>query len=99
MSLFGGDPLWFFRPTPQDRSGAEKYAYHPTREYLLYQNVASPWLAHIQKNMAPMRFIALFEGPQIMVYPAVLQSGYGGLAVGQVQLQPLQNSQASSGGL
>lgn len=91
--------LWGFRKTKQDHSGAEKFAYKDFRQRLLYQNIASPWGAPIVKNLAPMQFIKVFQGPNIMVNPAVLTSGYGGLVAGQVMLQPLQDQSASSGGL
>lgn len=91
--------LWWFKKTKQDHSGAEKFAYVDKRQLLLFQNYASPFAAPIVKNLAYMKNLNVLQGGMINVFPTVGLSGYGGVVSGQIVLQPLQNMNASSGGL
>lgn len=92
--------LWFWKKTrtPGDDTRGRD-AYHDNRQLLFYQQWASAFDAPIVKNMAAIKNINLFQGPQIMVAPAVGISGYGGIVAGQSLFQPLQDNPSSSGGL
>lgn len=91
--------LWTFIKTKLAQTDTmEKYAWKTLRENPLYQNVASAFSSPIVKNLAPMGNINVTQGPNIMVSPATLTSGYGGLVTGQFVLQSLQNQSTGSGG-
>lgn len=88
--------LWFWKRTKQPGEDTKgRYAYHDNRQLLLMQAWSSPFAAPICKNLAYMGTPALFQGPQIMVNPAVLVAGYGGIVTGGIVLQPLNDSGSS----
>jgi hypothetical protein len=93
--------LWSFRKTKIAQADtAKKYAYVSNLQTLLFQNYASPFAAHIVKNMRPIGNINPLQGPYtVLGQPATLQTGYGGVVTGTMIFQPLQNQSTSSGGL